>query len=82
MWKRRIRLHFAVWLLLLGLWSVFGALGTVPRALAAAAVTIDSPADGTPVGSGTIRISGTYQDVYDLVLLIDGKRQAEVRKED
>ena len=82
MWKRRIRLHFAVLLLLSGLWSVFGAPGTVPRALAAAAITIDSPAGGTPVGSGEIRISGTYQDVYDLVLLIDGKRQAEVRKED
>lgn len=82
MWKRRIRLHFTVWLLLLGLCSVFGAPGVVPRALAAAAVTIDSPADGTPVGSRTIRITGTYQDVYDLVLLIDGKRQAEVRKED
>ncbi|TNJ63926.1 DNRLRE domain-containing protein [Paenibacillus hemerocallicola] len=45
---------------------------------AASAVSIDSPSDGAVVTAGTARVSGTFAGVYDIKLVINGAKQADV----
>ncbi|PYI54940.1 cadherin-like beta sandwich domain-containing protein [Paenibacillus flagellatus] len=53
------------------------AIGPKP-VQAASVITIESPANGTTVTGGTVTISGTYAGLYDVKLVIDGLRQADV----
>ncbi|RAV19683.1 cadherin-like beta sandwich domain-containing protein [Paenibacillus contaminans] len=54
-----------------------GLVIPAPHAYAASAITIDSPADGTTVGSGKLRLSGVYSSLYDIKLFINGSRQVD-----
>ncbi|MFK7693543.1 cadherin-like beta sandwich domain-containing protein [Paenibacillus sp. HJGM_3] len=57
--------------------AAFAILIEPPRAHAASAITIDSPTDGASVGSGKLRISGSYSGLYDIKLYINGTRQVD-----
>ncbi|TMV45505.1 DNRLRE domain-containing protein [Paenibacillus mesophilus] len=45
---------------------------------ASSAVSIDSPSDGAVVTAGTVRVSGTFAGLYDIKLVLNGAKQADV----
>jgi hypothetical protein len=54
-----------------------GSALVAPRAAHAATdtvVTIDSHRDGEKLPVGTVRVSGTYQDAYDMRIMVNGER--------
>jgi hypothetical protein len=62
--------------------AIAGLIFESPSAHAASAITIDSPADGAVVGSGKLRISGVYTDLYDIKLFINGSKQVDALTSD
>ena len=44
-----------------------------PASAAGPSVTIDSHTNGDTVPAGTVRLSGTYTDAYDLSIVLDGR---------
>ncbi|MFD2671396.1 CBM96 family carbohydrate-binding protein [Marinicrinis sediminis] len=82
---RRRKRYVSVWLCLLT--SLMLAVGWQPNqgevvASTNAMITLDSPADDAVLSAGTVVISGTYVDTYDINLLIDGRTQASVMMTD
>ncbi|MER7472159.1 Ig-like domain-containing protein, partial [Micromonospora sp. NPDC000018] len=74
-WPSRLTLSAAVLAaLLLPPWQ--------PASAAAPAVTIDSHASGAPVPVGTVRLSGSYTDAYDLTVILDGRSTPRVHTVD
>lgn len=76
----------AVLILLSGLfWDV--VLGVAPSAVGAdaelmgdiPAITLDTPAHDETVEKGIVRVSGTYQGLYDIKLFINGTRQVDAQ---
>ena len=45
---------------------------------ASSAISIDSPSDGAVVTAGTVRVSGIFAGLYDIKLVINGAKQADV----
>lgn len=45
-------------------------------------ITIDSHASGSDVAAGTVRVSGTFSGVYDLVIVLDGAETSSVHVDD
>ncbi|MBU5346948.1 fibronectin type III domain-containing protein [Paenibacillus lautus] len=53
-----------------------------PHAKAAALITIDSHQDGQTLQPGVAELSGTYSDVYELQLIVNGEFVTDVQMDD
>jgi hypothetical protein len=53
-----------------------------PASAAGPSVTIDSHTNGDTVPAGTVRLSGTYTDAYDLSIVLDGRSTPPVHTVD
>ncbi|WP_284646441.1 cadherin-like beta sandwich domain-containing protein [Paenibacillus silviterrae] len=74
-----IRRSYPAWLLgVLLLVILNSGIASQAHAELSASVTIDSPADGAVLNGGITRLSGTYENSYEIKLFINGEKQVDV----